>query len=131
MDMALVMEYTPAVRPSMPYPWQPYHDRNGGVSTVHYARMVLDALAGDDRRKDLRRLYRMYIEYVKSGDLWRNASYYMLVEALYRLYDLFPLELLNKYLQPVKSEVLHGLVRASVKTVRAERKAGNAIPLAQ
>lgn len=119
MDYELVQKYLSGERPAMPHPWHPDNDREG-TTTLHYVRMLLDALAGDDRRTELRKLWRLYKIHQKPNDQWRNATFFMLVSACFNYCDLLPYALLVAHLGPVKQEPLHGLLRTTVKAVLAE-----------
>lgn len=76
--------FLPTVAPKYPLPW---HDWGEAVShrhleTHHYARIMLDALAGDERRAPLRRVYRFYRLHAQMYDKERTTALWMLIEAL-------------------------------------------------
>ena len=96
-DTEILRRYLNIETPEGPHPW--YGGGHcAGTSTYHYAKTVLDALAGDDRRKDVRRVYRLFKKHQQKNDQWRVPTYKMLVYACYQLYPLFPFPLLKKYL---------------------------------
>ncbi len=120
MDYKLVQKYLVKTedRPLQPYPWHPDQD-NTGTSTLHYARMLLDALAGDERRTEFRRVYRLFRIHQKAGDFWKNPSYFMLVEVCLDFCDILPYHVLKRHLGPIKDEPLHGLSRTPPQAVFA------------
>ncbi len=93
----LVQLYLKPDKRPMPYPWHPTDVREG-TSTLFYARMLLDALSGDDRRTDLRKVYRIFQNHQKEGDAWKDASYRMLAEICHDHCDVLPYDLIRKYL---------------------------------
>ncbi len=120
MDYQLVQRYLCDYkdRPQQPYPWHPDHN-NEGTSTLHYARMLLDALAGDERRTEFRRVYRLFQLHQVPNDVWKNPSYYMLVMACIDFADILPYHVLIRHLEPPQKEPLHGLLRTTTEAVFA------------
>lgn len=99
-DYSLVQKYWSGGTQNLqaPYPWYPSGDKPG-TATVYYARMLLDALTNDDRRHELRRVWRFYKKHLNGQEYWRSVSYWMLVEACYRLYEVLPYSLLCQHLK--------------------------------
>ena len=85
-------------RHNVPLPWYPMNDRQG-TTTIDYARLLLDALAGDERRKDIRKLYRLFQTHRRIGGHWKNPSYHMLVEACWEHHRTLPFWLLHANLK--------------------------------
>lgn len=119
MDYQLVQKYLSGERPILPHPWHA-DDNREGTSTLGYVRMLLDALSGDSRRTELRRLLRLYRIHQRPNDQWKNATFFMLVSACYNFCDTMPYSLLERSLGPAKKEPTHGLLRTSVKAILAD-----------
>lgn len=60
------------------------------MQTEDYARILLDVLAGDERRSDLRRMYRFFLVHDKPNDGLRQTARWMLIEALKQYWHVFP-----------------------------------------
>src|SRR5574343_1305318 len=99
-DYTLVNKYWSGATQKLqaPYPWYPVGG-NPGTSTVFYARMLLDALTNDERRPEFRRVWRFYKKHIDGEEYWRSVSYWMLVEACYRLHEVLPYSLICQHLK--------------------------------
>jgi len=114
-EYLLVQKYLTPDRRDSPLPWHPT-EFHTGTSTEHYALMLLNALAGDERRTELRRVFRLYKCHQKAGDNWKNATYYMLIEACWEFHDILPYSLLIEHLGHVNGSI-YGHPRLSSQEV--------------
>ncbi len=80
-------QFLPSDVPRYPLPWHSsdWNDQScPHYSTEQYARYLLDALAGDERRSDLRRAYRFFTLHDTLFDKERVTAKWILIEATKR-----------------------------------------------
>ena len=96
-----VTRYIPRMTPERPLPWHNHDNRypdRPHVKTEQYARYILDALAGDERRSDLRHVYRFFMTHQKPAATWHVTARWALIEAVKRYMYVLPPQRINDYL---------------------------------
>jgi hypothetical protein len=111
----LVQNYLPRWKPKFPLPWHnhdisaqnyggvPHDDSRPHLTTERYARLMLDALAGDDRRKDLRRVYRFQLKHGGPSGPWQVTAHHCIIEAVRRYSAILPPQVFKDYRTRIRS----------------------------
>lgn len=89
----MLRQFMSPTTPPHPLPWHNHNNEHGPrdhLTTEKYARILLDALAGDERRVPLRRVYRFFMIHDQPFDSWRTTSRWMLIEAMMRYMYVLP-----------------------------------------
>lgn len=110
-----VRRYLHKGKPKLPLPWHNHDLRtlNQGrrpkdpsrphLTTERYARIMLDALAGDDRRAELRRVYRFYKCHTRPLDVWQTDCHWALIECVREYSKVLPPHLFLDYPKGIKT----------------------------